>query len=87
MAFEVLVAFGVERLAVAFFALTREPVGLTFRAVDFEAAARLALGRLDLVFIVRPLAAVLVTDLRAAVRDVDRLEPFVTGLRIRRLKF
>lgn len=81
-----MVAFGAERLPTAFFAWIREAVGLTFRVVDFDAADLLALGRLDLVFNVRPLVAVFLTDLRAVVRDVDRLEPFVTGLRIRRLK-
>jgi len=56
-----------------------------FRAGDFEAAALFALGRTAFDFIARVLTDDFDADLRVAVRDADRLRPFVTGLLIRQL--
>ena len=83
------------RLAKGFFALLLAAADLdvadldvavleTLRLAGFEAAARFALGRLDLACIERPLTEVFDDVGRAGVRD--RLMPLVTGLLIRRFK-
>src|SRR5688500_15699179 len=89
--FAVLAALAPARLGRGFFA---RPFDEAFdaaalerlRLAGFEAVALFALGRTDFAFIVRPLTDDFGADRRAAVRDVDRLKPFVTGLLIRRFK-
>ncbi|CAN5873869.1 hypothetical protein BH18ACI4_BH18ACI4_05870 [soil metagenome] len=73
------VRFGTGFLAWLFDAADLRPGG-------FATAALLALARPDVVCTERPLTEDFEDDRRAAVRDVDRLMPLVTGLLIRKFR-
>ncbi len=57
---------------------------VSLRTADLEAVALFALGRIAFVFKVRPFTDDFAAGRRVAVREIDRLKPFVTGLLIRR---
>jgi len=64
-----------------------EGAGLeTLRLAVFDADARFALGRTDLVCIERPLGEDFADDRRAGVCDLDPLMPLVTELLIRKFQ-
>jgi hypothetical protein len=69
---------GAAFLVESFFAADRGAAFCALRTGGFTAA--LAFGRAGLAFNVRPLTDDLVAGRRAAVREVERLNPFVMGL-------